>query len=409
MTFTRTLLALSLGFAVLQAPVHAAPPQSLNNGQSVLNDNNNNAWLEIDVAAFEHNIRTLQAELGGKSQLCAVMKADAYGHGIGLLMPSVIRLGVPCVAVASNEEARVVRASGFKGRLIRVRTATLSEVEAALKYDMEELVGSLEFARQAATVARQHRRTLTVHLGLNSAGMSRNGLDLGSEQGKQDALALTRLPLRIAGIMTHFPVEDKDEVRKGLAAFNAESEWLIREAKLDRRKLLLHAANSFATLEVPESRLDMVRPGGALYGDTVPTYTQYRPLMTFKTKVASVNRYPAGNTVGYDRTFTLKRDSVLANLPLGYSDGYRRTLSNKGYVLVNGQRAPVVGRVSMNTTMVDVTDIPGVKAGDEVVLFGKQGAAEISRNEIVSLSGTLLVDLGTNWGNANPKVALRRR
>ena len=179
--------------------------------------------------------------------------------------------------------------------------------------------------------------------------------------------------------------------------------WLIDNAGLDRSKLTLHAANSFATLEVPESHLDMVRPGGLLYGDTLPSYTEYRRVMAFKTRVAAVNAYPAGNTVGYDRTYTLKRDSLLANLPLGYSDGYRRVFTNKGYVLVNGQRAPVVGKMSMNTTMVDVTDIPGVKAGDEVVLFGKQGNAEITQAEMEDINGALLADLYTVWGNSNPR------
>ena len=123
--------------------------------------------------------------------------------------------------------------------------------------------------------------------------------------------------------------------------------------------------------------------------------------------MASVQAYPKGNTVNYDRTYTLTRDSLLANLPIGYSDGYRRAFSNKGSVLVHGRRAPVVGRVTMNTTMVDVTDIPGVEAGDEVVLFGRQGADEITQAEIEELTGVILADQYTVWGTSNPK-RLRR-
>jgi alanine racemase len=408
MPFTRTVLALSLSLVFLQNQAQAAPPLSLTNGNSALTAQASNAWVEVNKTALEHNIHLLQVELGGKSKLCAVLKADAYGHGIGLVMPSMIAAGVPCVAVASNEEARVVRESGFKGQLVRVRTAALGEVEDALQYNIEELVGNLDFARQAAELAHQHNRKLQVHIALNSGGMSRSGLEMTTEQGKKDAVAITKLPnVEVVAIMTHFAVEDKDDVRKCLAAFNEQSAWLMDVAQLDRKKVTLHAANSFATLEVPEARLDMVRTGGALFGDTVPTRTEYQRVMQFKTHVASVNSYPAGNTVGYDHTFTLTRDSKLANITVGYSDGYHRVFTNKGVVLIEGHRVPVVGKVSMNTLVVDVTDVPEVKAGDEVVLFGKQGGAEVTQAEIEEINGALLADLYTVWGNSNPKILVK--
>ena len=365
-----------------------------------------NSWLEIDTKAFEQNIATLQSQLQGSSKVCAVMKADAYGNGISLLMPSVIKMKVPCVAIASNEEARAVRASGYKGQIIRVRTATLNEIRDGMKYNMTELIGNPDTAAAVSQMAGKLGKTLNYHLALNSAGMSRNGLDLSTEAGKQAALAITHLPhLKTTGIMTHFPVEEKSDVEKGLAAFKSETTWLIQAAKLDRSKLTLHTANSFATLAVPEARMDMVRPGGLLYGDTIPEHTEYKKIMAFKTNVASVNTYPKGNTVGYDRTFTLTRDSRLANLPMGYSDGYRRVFTNKGHVLIRGHRVPVVGKVSMNTTMVDVTDYPDITAGDEVVLYGSQGEAQITQSEVEDINGALLADLYTVWGNSNPKFA----
>ncbi len=188
MPFSRTLLALSMGMALLQNPAFAAPPLSMADGVAQVNIQDSNAWVEINKVAFENNIRTLQASLADKSKICAVLKADAYGHGIGLLMPSVIKLGVPCVGIASNEEARVVRESGFKGQLIRVRTAALSELEAALSYNVEELVGNLDFAVRASLIAENHGRPLVVHLGLNSSGMSRNGVEMTTAQGRRDAV-----------------------------------------------------------------------------------------------------------------------------------------------------------------------------------------------------------------------------
>ena len=398
------VLCIAAAFATptFSAPMLDAHPTP----SSALSQQKVNAWLEINTKAFEQNIATLQSQLQGQSKICAVMKADAYGNGIALLMPSVIKMRVPCVAIASNEEARVVRASGYKGQVMRVRTATLHEIRDGMKYNMEELIGNPELAATVSDMAHKQGKTVRYHLALNSAGMSRNGLDLSTEAGQQAALAITRLPnLKITGIMTHFPVEEKADVEKGLAAFKSETAWLIQTAKLDRSKLTLHTANSFTTLAVPEARMDMVRPGGLLYGDTIPEHTEYKKIMAFKTNVASINSYPKGNTVGYDRTFTLTRDSRLANLPMGYSDGYRRVFTNKGHVLIRGHRVPVVGKVSMNTTMVDITDFPDISAGDEVVLYGSQNGAEITQSEVEDINGALLADLYTVWGNSNPRIA----
>jgi alanine racemase len=367
------------------------------------------AWLEIDLDAFEGNLRTLQAVLGPKTKICAVLKADAYGHGIALLMPSIIAAKVPCIGIASNEEARLVRAGGFTQQLMRIRTATAEEISAGTAYDIEESLGNFALAKAAAAIARQRGRIIRVHLALNSGGMSRHGIEMKTTQGQNDALQIAKLPgLEIVGIMSHFPVEDKTDVTRGLKTFEAEAGWVIAQAGLDRRKIVLHCANSFATLEVPESRLDLVRPGGLLYGDTVPSYTEYRRVMQFKSRVAAVNVYSAGNTVSYDRTFQLQRESRLANVPVGYSDGYRRAFSNRAFVVIRGQRRPVVGRVTMNSILVDVTDDPAVIAGDEVVLFGKQGASEVTQAELEESAGTILVEMYTIWGASNPRVVRRQ-
>lgn len=403
-----TLLALAVTAALgtLPLPSLAAPPldaQAAENSASLREASN--AWLEIDTRAFEHNIATLQKLLDGRSRICAVMKADAYGNGIDLLMPSIIRMQVPCIGIASNEEARIARANGFKGTIARVRAATLDEIRTGRPHDIEELLGDLSQAKAASLLAARAGKPLRFHLALNSAGMNRNGMDMSTPQGRQEAIAITRLPaLQLVGIMTHFPEEDADAVRKDLARFNEDVNWLVKEAGLKRDRITVHTANSFATLAAPEARLDMVRPGGLLYGDTIPEHTEYRKTMSFKTRVASINHYPKGSTVGYDRTFTLQRDSQLANLPLGYSDGYRRVFTNKGHVLIRGHRVPVVGKVSMNTTMIDVTGFPDIQEGDEVVLFGQQAGGEITQAEIEDINGALLADLYTVWGNSNPRI-----
>lgn len=406
MKLNSLVLAISLACGIsLTTSAMAAPMLQTHGDYQYANHVKANAWLEIDTQAFEDNITRLQSELGANTKICAVMKADAYGNGIDLLMPSIIKTGVPCIGIASNEEARVARAHGYQGVISRVRAASVEEVATGLQYNIEELVGSLSHATALNTLASQAGKTLKVHLSLNAGGMDRNGLDIASERGKNDALHLVKLPnLAVVGIMTHYAFEDEVFVRERLTLFNQQSDWLIKSAGLDRKNLTLHTANSFATISVPESHLDMVRPGGLIYGDTIDAKPAYKKIMQFKSKVAAVHFYPKGTTVGYDGTHTLTRDSYLANLPFGYSDGYRRVFTNKGHVLINGHRVPVVGKVSMNTTMVDVTDFANIKAGDEVVIYGRQGDHEISQAEIEEINDALLADLYTVWGNSNLRL-----
>ncbi|MDO5567032.1 MAG: alanine racemase, partial [Planctomycetia bacterium] len=342
--------------------------------------------------------------VGDKVDICAILKADAYGHGLVLLMPSVLKMKIKTIGIAANEEAALVRSFGFKGTVARVRLATLDEIEDGIQYDMEELLGNLEQAKQVDRIAAKAGVTLRYHLSTNSGGMDRNGLDLATEQGKSDALAIAKLShLKLVGIMTHYAVKNVPEIRQRQALFNEETAWFIKAAKLDRSKITLHSAASYAAVFVPESRCDMVRPGSILFG-TLPQDGRFKSIMSFKTRVTSVNSYAKGTQVGYDHTYTLTRDSRLANLPIGFSDGYRRDFSNRGQVLIRGHRVPVVGYTSMNTTMVDVTDYPDIRADDEVVIYGKQGKDEITRAEICEINRSTFHDMCTLWGNSNPKI-----
>lgn len=398
--------ALAVALSAIVSTSMAAPPLIFGSQQnSSISRETANAWLEIDTKAFGNNLTAMKAHLNGKAKICAILKADAYGNGIDLLMPTIIEHNIPCIGIASNDEARIARLHGYQGIVMRVRSGTPQEIEQGVQYGIQELFGNLNTAKVANDIAKRLGKTIDFHLSLNSGGMNRNGLEMGNAQGKADALTISRLSnLNLVGIMTHFPVEDADDVKKGLQVFREQSDWLIKTAKLDRNKLTLHAANSFVSLNVPEGWFDMVRPGGIIYGEPVYERPEYQYIMSFKTKVASVNFYPKGSTVGYDRTHTLERDSYLANLPMGYSDGYRRVFTNKGTVLIAGQRAKVVGKVSMNTTMVDVTDFyDQVKVGDEVVIFGKQGKEEITQAEVEEINDALLADLYTIWGNSNGK------
>ncbi|HBO22902.1 MAG TPA: alanine racemase [Providencia sp.] len=364
----------------------------------------NNAWIEISRSALDYNVKKVQALLGNKSSMCAVLKGDAYGHDLSLVAPVMIENNVQCIGLTNNQEFEQVRELGFKGRLMRVRNATEQEMAQASIYDVEELIGNLDMAQRLNAIALKQNKIIPIHLALNSAGMSRNGLEVSNAQGLNDAKLISELPqLKIVGIMSHYPEEDETQIRKDLAKFNQQSKQVLAVTGLKREDVILHVANTYATITVPESWLDMVRVGGIFYGDTVAT-NDYKRVMTFKSNIAAVNHYPKGNTVGYDRTYTLKRDSVLANIPVGYADGYRRVFSNAGHVLINGQKVPVLGKTSMNTVMVDITDLKQVKPGDEVVFFGKQGKAEITAEEVEDISGALFTEMSILWGATNPRV-----
>lgn len=407
MRFNKTTLAIFLGLTLCQGVAQAAPVLSSDNAQAQKVAAHNNSWVEINPTIFENNIHTLQKKLNTGTKMCAILKGDAYGHGIDLLMPSIIKMGVNCVGITSNEEARIVRESGFKGQLLRVRTADVSEIESTLDYDMEEMVGDLEQAQAVDALAKKHGKQIRVHLALNTGLMSRNGLEMKTEQGKQEALKIVQLPnLKLTGIMSHHALTDLDAIRSSIKNFQEQTTWLIKTANLKRDEVTLHASSSFASMSIPEAQFDMVRVGSALYGILTTSHPEYKPLIEVKTRVASVKSYPKGNGVSYDNTHTLKRDSKLANLPVGFSDGLSSNMSNKAYVLINGHRAPIVGSISMNTAMVDVTDMPDVKAGDEVVIFGKQGNDEITQSDIQKWSGVHVVELSSIWGETNPKIVV---
>ncbi|EMF0916199.1 alanine racemase [Providencia stuartii] len=345
----------------------------------------NNSWIEISRSALDFNIKKVQALLGDKSSLCAVLKGDAYGHDLTLVTPLMIENNVQCIGLTNNQEFKQVRELGFKGRLMRVRNATEQEMAQATAYDVEELIGNLDMAQRLNDIGKKQNKVIPIHLALNSAGMSRNGLEVSHAQGLNDAKMIAQLPqLKVVGIMSHYPEEDEAQIRKDLAKFKKQSQQVLDVTGLKREDVILHVANTYATITVPESWLDMVRVGGIFYGDTVAT-KDYKRVMTLKSNIASVNHYPKGNTVGY-------------------ADGYRRVFSNAGHALINGQTVPVLGKTSMNTVMVDVTDLKQVQPGDEVVFFGKQGNGEITAEEVEDISGALFTEMSILWGATNKRI-----
>ncbi|WP_447911750.1 alanine racemase [Microbacterium phyllosphaerae] len=360
-------------------------------------------WVEIDRNAITHNIRTIRAELGEEVGFCAVVKADAYGHGIDIVAPLLVAEGIAIVGVASNDDAAAVRAAGFVGRLMRVRPAGREEIDDGIRFGLEEWVGGVEHAGIVGVTAAARGVRIRVHLSLNSTGLGRDGIDLGEAGGLDAVTAVLADPhLEVVGLCSHFPCEDAADVAGGASRFDEETRVLLAGTHACDR-IARHCATTFAALTVPESRFDLVRIGAGLYGDSDTVGGALRPAMRVVSRIAAINAYPRGSTVGYERWHRLDHDARLAVIPLGYADGIHRSLSATGEVLVRGRRAPIVDRIAMNSFLVDVSSIPRAAPGDEAVLFGRQGDEVIAPADVERSHGHIAADLYVAWGRLLPR------
>ncbi len=368
---------------------------------------NDSAWCEISPVQISQNLRHTLDRLPAQTRLCAVIKADAYGHGIENVVPVLMAQGVRHIGISSNAEARAVRVAGFTGAILRLRTATPDEVESALGDDVEELVGSEEGLR--AIRDRLGGRALPkLHISLNANGMSRDGLELSTQQGRRACGNILKLGGgRIVGLCTHFPSNHSDELAENIARFQQDIAWVFANSSLRRQDVLTHAGSTLTLASGCDPQVDMMRCGAILFGIAGPS-AEFHPALTLKSQVISVGSYPKGSTIGYDRTAVLRRDRRLASVALGYANGYSRQLAQGAEVLIRGQNCPVMGAISMNTIVADVTELPEVAISDEVVAFGQQGGREIGSQTIERLSGTIMADLFSDWGQRNPRFICDR-
>lgn len=364
------------------------------------------AWVEIDTGRIAQNYSAARSYLPHGAGFCAVLKADAYGHGIANVLPVLMARGVEAVGITSNAEARAVRACGFAGRVMRLRPPSLEEAEAALPLNVEELIGGIEAARALEALGARMGRVPRVHLALNAGGMGREGLELDQPGGREEAQAVVGLTgIEIVGLMTHFPSNLREDLLPSLRRFEGDVRALLALGQLDRERLLIHGGSSLTLVSGLPAQVDMMRCGAALYGIVGPR-AEFAYTMALKSRVTALPRFPAGVTVGYDRSVQLARPSRLANVSAGYANGYRRQFAAGAAGLVRGQRLPVLGKISMNACVLDATDAAGIAVGDEVVLFGAQDSAEITCAETEAISGTIIADLMVEWGALNAKVVV---
>ncbi|MFC1733545.1 alanine racemase [candidate division KSB1 bacterium] len=330
------------------------------------------SYAEIDLAAFRWNFTQIQKP----ARIAAVVKANAYGHGIGEVSRESLNLGAACLCVAFVQEGLYLRAEGFECPVLVFIPPGQDEIEAAVEHDLELTPDSYEKARQISETAQTLNRKALIQVNIDT-GMHRTGVHW--EHAAEELNKMYELPhVEIKGVYTHFATAD-------WADLNFSSEQLRRFRSVLEKLLFdvqsTHAANSGAILQAGDAYFDMVRPGISLYGHYPSQYCRrtlkLRPVMTLKSYVMHLREYRAKERFSYSLTYCIEKDTVIATVPIGYADGVNRLLSNSGSVLIRGREFPVVAVVSMDSILVDVGEGSGITEGDEVVLLGKQGAGEI--------------------------------
>ncbi len=349
-------------------------------------------WVEIDKEAIAQNTRILKELVGPEVTLMAVVKANAFGHGAVAVSTTALLNGASYLGVATINEAIDLRDSGIAAPIMVLGYTPAWAAQQAIRYDLTVTLYDLELARSFDRAARDMSGTIRAHVEIDS-GMGRLGLL--PNQVIPFFRSLRKLPnIQVEGLFTHFSSADEnlEYTHEQLRIF----EDVIGPLRAGGFSFqYIHAANSAATLTLPEAHFNMVRPGIALYGLSpgVPLPEGMRPALTWKTTIAQVKKLPAGSFVGYGKTYRTREAERIAVIPVGYADGFRRAPKHWGYVLVGGKRAPLVGRVSMDQSMINVSDIPDVGIGDEVVLIGRQGDEVLTAEDVAERLGTFNYEL----------------
>ncbi|HEU5198452.1 MAG TPA: alanine racemase [Ktedonobacterales bacterium] len=351
-------------------------------------------WVEIDLSAIGANCRRLKQIVGPGVELLASLKADAYGHGALRVARTVLYHGATRLGVATLSEAVPLRQAGITAPILVFGYLPLWQMREAVRLGITVTLYSLEAAQALSQAAQSLGIVARAHLKIDS-GMGR----LGLRAEQVDTIATladeihTLSGIELEGIFTHFACADSADQTLSLLQLERFQAVLAALEQRGLRPPIVHAANSAATLTLPESRFNMVRPGIALYGlhpsDEVRLPGGFQPALTFKTQIAQVKDIPAGECISYGCTFVTPTEMRIAVIPVGYADGFRRAPANWGEVLVRGKRAPLVGRVCMDQSMIDVSAIPGVTVGDEVVLIGQQAEEQLTAEAVAARLGTI--------------------
>lgn len=359
--------------------------------------------VTVSRSQFAENIHILREHVA-PAKLSVVMKANAYGHGLNGLAETAISAGADSIGICTNPEAFTIRAVSRNFPLIRLRMALPEELDESLaELNIEEQAGTWEASEYLNRAGIRRGNPVPVHLKLDT-GMGRGGFAFSELEKMKRVCAMPGL--RIVGVMTHLANADDKTLNHSLAqiqTFDHLTEKLRSELPDD---VLFHTHNSAAATRLPNLRRDLVRSGAACYGVRTSRHFEnlpgLKPVMAVKSRIAQVRDIPVDTKIGYGSLYTVKRPSKIATIPAGFGEGYPRSLFNKGIVLIGGQRCPVIGRVSLNVTTIDVTDLPTPpKWGDEVILIGDQGDESVTFEEMADAFNSVHTEINLMAGSMN--------
>ena len=360
---------------------------------------------EVDLEAIAHNVRELRGITDPGANLMAVVKANAYGHGAVEVTRKALENGADSLGVARIEEGIELRKAGVKKSVLIFGYTPPALAYKLIGFDLTQTVWSYTTAQALSDIAVSSNKQIKVHLKVDT-GMGRLGLlpdchrppvteqNLIGEAVREARYISSLTGLELEGVYTHFASADSSDKTFAGKQFEIFVDFLNELHRDGINPPLCHAANSAAIIDMPETHLDMVRAGIAIYGlypsdEVNKRRILLKPAMTLKSKIVHLKKVPPGFKVSYGSTYKTPKSTTIASIPVGYADGFNRLLSSRGHMLVRGRRAPIVGRVCMDQTMLDVGHIPGVKLEDEVVIFGRQKDESITVDEIAASLNTI--------------------
>lgn len=366
-------------------------------------------WAEIDLNALSNNFNVIRERVGDGVKVLAAVKANAYGHGAVECSVRLQKEGADWFGVALPEEGVELRQAGIERPILCLGGFWKGQQNICLQHDLTPVVYRLDMIESLNRAAADGKVVVNIHVKIDT-GMGRLGVRL--DELAEFCEGLARFDkVRVDGLMTHLAAAD-DEAHQDFTKDQLErfQEAIATFRERGFTPTYIHAANSAGLFSCAESRGNLVRPGGTLYGftrDVLPPNIEtpsLRPVMSLHSRIMLVKNVPKGEKLGYGLTFETRRDSLIATIPIGYDDGYRRALSNRGRVIVRERFAPVVGRVSMDLTLIDVTDVPGVAIDDHVTLLGRDKSLSISAEELGELAGTISYEITCGISSRVPRM-----
>lgn len=365
-------------------------------------------WVEVNLDRLESNVAAIQRHVGDDVRLLLTVKADAYGHG-AVQVSQTLEGRISILGVATLDEATELREAGIKTDILILSPVLAEEIDAVAEGGFGVTVSSRGFAERLSEYGVAHGYTFSVHVEVDT-GMGRTGIML--DFVREEIPRIAGMPsVDLEGVYTHFPVSDSDPsfTQSQVAAMDA----LVADLRAGGTELgMVHSANSAAVADLPASHMNLVRPGLLAFGlhpGGADAGLEVHPILAWKSRIARVRRVPAGASISYGRDFVTARDSWIGVVPVGYGHGYPFRLSGGGEMLVDGHRVPIVGRVTMDMTMVDLTDLEEIpEPGAEVVLVGEQGAETITFHDIAHRVETLSYEVMCGIGKRVPRTYFRR-